>query len=47
MLKNIEVGVGGSELHFITSKNPNIINLGGEVVNMYLFHQAQFDHILI
>ena len=27
-MKNIE---GASELHFITSKNPNIIKLGGEV----------------
>ena len=25
---------GASELHFITSKNPNIINLGGVVANI-------------
>ena len=30
MMKKIEAE-GASELHFITSKNPNIINLGGEL----------------
>ena len=38
MMKNIEGG-GASELHFITSKNPNIFNLGGEVAR-YLFFSS-------
>ena len=50
IMKNIK-GAGASELHFITSKNPNIINFKGEVAMIiyieYLFYQAQFDHVLI
>ena len=38
IMKNIK-GAGASELHFITSKNPNIFNLGGEVAR-YLFFSS-------
>ena len=38
IMKNIK-GAGASELHFITSKNQNIFNLGGEVAR-YLFFSS-------